>query len=100
MLSDLFQDVIVQEELVVQVLRLGREALFPNDALGQPQPQPSEEEKTAIQKRTEEAILHCIPRKQNPIHVVGVDDNLKNNAFRCRSYKNHLLPFVKAGAAS
>ncbi|KAF3937069.1 hypothetical protein ABW19_dt0203717 [Dactylella cylindrospora] len=96
-LSHIFQQAVLNEPRVIQILTIARNALFPNGTLAPPRVYPTEDEKVLIQKQAELAIWNAIPDLIKTMYMpASKDEQLReigeSLAFlRSRSCNKHLI---------
>ncbi|KAF3913502.1 hypothetical protein ABW21_db0204950 [Orbilia brochopaga] len=96
-LSHVFQQAVINERVLIKILSIGRNALFPNGSLAPPRVYPTEDEKVLIQKQAELAIWNAIPDIIKRMYLPGgKDEQLReigeSLAFlRSRSCNKHLI---------
>ncbi|EWC44062.1 hypothetical protein DRE_01414 [Drechslerella stenobrocha 248] len=96
-LSHVFQQAVINEHVLVKILSIARNALFPNGTLAPPRVYPTEDEKVLIQKQAEVAIWNAVPDLVKRMYLpAGKDEQLReigeSLAFlRSRSCNKHLI---------
>ncbi|KAF3080694.1 hypothetical protein TWF569_006591 [Orbilia oligospora] len=96
-LSHVFTQSLLNEEILIKILSIARNTLFPNGSLAPPRTYPTEDEKVLIQKQAELAIWNAIPDVLKSMYLpANKDDQLReigeSLAFlRSRSCNKHLV---------
>lgn len=96
-LSHAIETHVLNPALLPLVLRIGRAALFPNNALGPPRIIPSAAEQLLIRRRCAETILSLVPVKVQDVYFgPGIERRIKEveeglNVFEDSYCNKHLL---------
>ncbi|EPS44276.1 hypothetical protein H072_1718 [Dactylellina haptotyla CBS 200.50] len=96
-LSHVFQQAVLNEAVLIRILSIARNTLFPNGTLAPPRVYPTEDEKMLIQKQAELAIWNATPDIIKSMYMpASKDEQLReigeSLAFlRSRSCNKHLI---------